>query len=265
MSISYDEAVAPFEYGEGSDYVIALHGYTGSPYELRQLGQYLATHGFHVLAPCLPGHGKKKEELIKTRWTDWWDFVRQIIETINAQEPKHVFITGLSLGGALSLYAAAQYSIITAVAPICALVNTKRMDRLLFNLVGKRFTYIPTRKKSYYYFDVQDRSLLEDPIFQEYYERFNKEPAPVVASIFELLDNVKQELPKIKQPTLLFQARKDRMILPSSGSFVLEQIGTSPEEKALIWLEQSGHVATMDYNKEQVFLNITQFFERYCK
>ncbi|MFX1537021.1 MAG: alpha/beta hydrolase, partial [Promethearchaeota archaeon] len=83
-------------------------------------------------------------------------------------------------------------------------------------------------------------------------------------SAFSLLKNIrKHQLSKIKQPVLIFQSQNDRTVHPRSGSYILEHIITKPEEKSLIWLEHTGHVATMDYDKEQLFLEIANFFKRY--
>ncbi|MFX1537598.1 MAG: alpha/beta hydrolase [Promethearchaeota archaeon] len=63
--MKYNEAVSPFEFGEGSKYVVVIHGYTGTPYEMRGLAQHLASQDFHVIGVRLPGHGQTKEELLK--------------------------------------------------------------------------------------------------------------------------------------------------------------------------------------------------------
>ncbi len=36
---------------------LLIHGYTGSPPEMRLIGDYLHERGLTVLGPLLPGHG----------------------------------------------------------------------------------------------------------------------------------------------------------------------------------------------------------------
>src|SRR3954466_2961289 len=62
----------PFDFdGDGSVGVVCVHGFTGSPYDMRFLGGELARAGFHVHGLMLPGHGTRIEDLDATRWTDW--------------------------------------------------------------------------------------------------------------------------------------------------------------------------------------------------
>jgi carboxylesterase len=48
--------------------VLVLHGLTGSPWEVRPLGEALAARGFHVEAPLLPGHAGAPEALGFVTW-----------------------------------------------------------------------------------------------------------------------------------------------------------------------------------------------------
>ena len=37
--------------------VYILHGFSSTTYEVKQLAEFLAQHGFHTIANNLPGHG----------------------------------------------------------------------------------------------------------------------------------------------------------------------------------------------------------------
>ncbi len=52
-------APEPFELAPANAVVgcLLIHGLTGSPPEMRLLGDDLAAQGSHCLAPLLPGHG----------------------------------------------------------------------------------------------------------------------------------------------------------------------------------------------------------------
>ena len=256
----YEEAVAPFEFGEGSKYVLAIHGFTGMTYKIRGLAQYLAEQGFHVIGPQLPGHGQNKEALAETRWQDWWNEVKQTIETIKAKKPSHFFVTGLSMGGALTLYSAAQYPEIAAIAPICAPVFIKNSMLKIIPLIKLFKTYLSKNEE----FGEQDPSLAIDPILIENNKRYNQHALPAVASLLNMLKNIrKYQLSKIRQPILITQALKDKTVHPSNANYIFEHVSTKLEEKSLLWLENSGHVATMDYDKEKLFSEISNFFKKY--
>ncbi len=51
---------------------LLLHGYTGSPPEMRLVGEYLNQRGITVSAPLLSGHGTEPEDLNRYKWTDWY-------------------------------------------------------------------------------------------------------------------------------------------------------------------------------------------------
>ena len=68
-------STAPFRLEPGNQHharaaVLLLHGFTGSPWEVRPLGESLAARGFHVLAPQLPGHGTTPEAMLYVTHVD---------------------------------------------------------------------------------------------------------------------------------------------------------------------------------------------------
>ena len=52
--------------------VLLLHGFTGSPASMRPWGEFLATKGYAVEVPLLPGHGTRWQDLNETTWRDWY-------------------------------------------------------------------------------------------------------------------------------------------------------------------------------------------------
>ena len=51
--------------------VLCLHGFTGTPFEVQQIGDALAGEGYVVGMPLLPGHGLDPFALEATHWKDW--------------------------------------------------------------------------------------------------------------------------------------------------------------------------------------------------
>jgi carboxylesterase len=48
-----------------------VHGFIGTPKEMRWLGEYLADLDFSALGVRLVGHATQVEDLIRTCWRDW--------------------------------------------------------------------------------------------------------------------------------------------------------------------------------------------------
>src|ERR1700694_884957 len=65
--------VAPWRLGDGPRAVLLLHGFAGTPPELRRLGEHLAAQGWRCYAPALPGHADVPEALDGMAWQDWAD------------------------------------------------------------------------------------------------------------------------------------------------------------------------------------------------
>ncbi|MFW9995612.1 MAG: alpha/beta hydrolase [Candidatus Odinarchaeota archaeon] len=259
--MDYDEAIAPFELGEGSKYVLALHGFTGIPYEMRGLSRHLASKGFHIIGPKLPGHGEDKGSLLKhADWQEWWGEIERTIDEIKARSPSHLFVTGLSMGGLFTLYTASRVPEIDAIAPICAPVFVKQKLLTLLPIVKLlRVKYFPMTVEE----DIQDKSWLEDPVVIERMKRYDKTVVRAIDTLLKLMKETKSSLQLIKQPILISQSRKDKVIHPSNAPYIFENVRS--EEKAILWLENSGHVATEDHDKEQLYTEITRFFSEHCK
>jgi carboxylesterase len=257
--MDYTEATRPFEFGEGGNFVIACHGYTGNPYEMRELGQHLANNGFHVLAPLLIGHAQTINEFSSTRWPDWYSQVDYTIELIKEKfNPKNIFMTGLSMGGAFTLYTAAKYqSDIKAIAPIAAPVFIKNKLLYLLPIIKLlRIKYFPAPSKVLSI----NEELWEDPILLENMKRYNKYAIPTALSLLNFLKDLKiNHLQRINQPILVAQGRKDTYVHPSNCSYIFDHV--SSEEKKMLWLDNSEHMATMDFDKKILFDEVTTFFQ----
>src|SRR5690349_6643901 len=99
----------PFFFSGGEHAVLCVHGFTGTPYEVRPLGEALHSAGFTVLGPRLPGHESHKE-MEACSAQEWKDAVIAGIEELEkkAHVKGPIGLAGISMGGALSLLTAAK-------------------------------------------------------------------------------------------------------------------------------------------------------------
>src|SRR5258708_40054468 len=65
------DVVRPWELGEGPRGALLLHGFAGTPPELRRLGEHLAANGWRCRAPAMAGPALTPEDLQRTTWRDW--------------------------------------------------------------------------------------------------------------------------------------------------------------------------------------------------
>jgi len=86
---------------------LLIHGFPGTPAELRPLGQMVHDLGWTVQGLLLPGFGAQFDQISQYRQTDWVDSVRKAL-TILQKEHETVLLIGNSIGAALALQVAAR-------------------------------------------------------------------------------------------------------------------------------------------------------------
>lgn len=233
--------IEPFDFTGNSTGCLLVHGFTGSPGEMRPLGEYLNSKGFTVKGVCLPGHGTQLDDMLKTRWEHWYSEVEKGYNTLAAIYEK-VFVIGLSMGGALALQLAIDKQISGGIVPICAPIFLTDKKAYLAPLLQYFIKY--TGKKS---------------SGQKSYQSFwyDKYPTKCVASLVQMLPKIKKQLRSITCPILVIQSKLDRTVDPISAQYIYDNVTSSNKE--LKWLYNSGHVATLDIEREQVFLWIEEF------
>lgn len=97
----------PFFWAGGRPAALLVHGFPGSPAEMRGLAQTLYEAGWSVQGLLLPGLGPDIATLAERRAADWLDAVDRALVALR-QEHHPIFLVGHSLGGALALQTAAR-------------------------------------------------------------------------------------------------------------------------------------------------------------
>ncbi len=226
---------------------LLLHGFTGSPASIVPWGRYLAERGLAVEVPRLPGHGTTWQQMNRTRWTDWYDEAERALEKLRAQCDQ-VVVGGLSMGGALSLRLAqrrgADVAALLLVNP--ALTNADPMRRLvpaLQYVVPSAAGVTNDIKKP----DVDEHG-------------YGRTPLKAAASMFAGWKQVIADLPRVTQPLLMFRSADDHVVPPSSGALIMSRVASRDVSERV--LENSYHVATLDYDAPEIFAESEQFVRR---
>ncbi len=82
--------------------LLVLHGFTGSPWEVRPLAEAARSLGFSVALPVLAGHATHVDDLADKRWPDWLASALEAHVWLQARCDR-VHIAGLSMGALLAL------------------------------------------------------------------------------------------------------------------------------------------------------------------
>jgi len=100
--------------GENGGAALLVHGFPGSPAEMRPLGQVLQQNGWTVEGILLPGFGPQIETLFEQKMEDWLEAVLIALRRLKASHRK-VLAVGFSMGAALVMQAAVQAAVQAAM------------------------------------------------------------------------------------------------------------------------------------------------------
>lgn len=239
------EGAEQYFWHNGEKGVLLIHGYTGSPAELKLLGEYLNKNGYSVFGVRLPGHGTSPEELNNTSWPMWYEAVKKAYDELS-ESCSEISVIGLSMGGLLSMKLAAELPVKKAVflaAPIY--VYDKRAHLVRFAKFFKKWV----KKKSRNY-----------RVDKKYNIAYDVMPLKALDSLMKLIDHcVSKVLPAITVPCLIMQSKQEHTVRPESAELIYEKIPA--KDKKLVWVENGGHILTLGDNRDEVFENILSFLE----
>lgn len=91
----------------GRPAALLVHGYPGTPLEMRPLAEALNERGWTCRGILLPGFGRQIETLPQRRWTEWLSAVLEALSALRADHAP-LLLVGHSMGAALALSAAAR-------------------------------------------------------------------------------------------------------------------------------------------------------------
>lgn len=236
----------PFYYSGGKTGILLVHGFTGTPSELRPLGKYLSDKGYTVYAPLLKGHGTTPEEMRKTCWNDWWQSTLEGYQYLSSMEIDRLFVVGLSMGGCLSLYLSTQQKV-DGVVSLCAPIWVK----------DRRFPFVHLGKYIMRFIPRSPNSCSE---IESYIYPYDRTPVSCVSELRKFIKVVRKNLSKVEVPTLVVQSLQDDTVDPKSGKYIYDRITSSI--KHLSWYEKSGHIIVLDKERQKLFEEVDEFIAR---
>ncbi|WP_168188736.1 alpha/beta hydrolase [Thermoflavimicrobium daqui] len=236
----------PFFYSGGKTGILLIHGFMSNPSELRPMGQYFIDKGYTVYAPLLAGHGKTAEVMAETDWEDWWKTVDDAYDYLNKENLDHIYVAGLSMGGALSLYLASQKQV-DGVISMCAPIWIQHWGDMLASFIYHFYPfYKPKNRRK------------RDPEIEAMMVKMDRTPIKCVASLRKFIRSaLRPNLSKVNVPALIIQSRHDETVKPESANYIYNHI--SSEKKSLSWYEKSCHIITLDKERGKLFQEVEQF------
>ncbi len=164
-----------------------IHGLSGSPYSMKDMGQYFESRCFLTRAILLPGHGTRGGDLLEIKHNDWVEAVDYGISTLKL-DVENIFLAGFSLGGALAVNASLKRNDIKAVLLFSPALEINSSMAWTTPFLRYIVTWIDT----------------DEP---EGYARYEAMPMNAIAEVYTLSDNIMDEIMGRTFPIPLFMAQ----------------------------------------------------------
>jgi carboxylesterase len=245
------DVVRPWTLGSGPRGALLLHGFAGTPPELRRLGEHLAANGWTCRAPAMAGHALTPEDLERTTWRDWVASARQALDEL-AAGCEQVVVAGQSMGGTMALHLAATDDRIRAVATLAAPVWLSDW-RLRLLPVAKHFVRWDSAG--------DDVDLFWPEAVEELYS-YGRRPTRAIRQLDLFCAAVRRELALVRQPVLVMHGGRDRVIDPRNAADIERGLLCSASVERHMY-PRSGHGMSVDVDREDINRRVLQWFDQF--
>ena len=182
--------------------------------------------------------------MLETGWSDWSTEAERAYEELAGRCDK-VVVGGLSMGGTLTLWLAERHPEIAGIVLVnpAAEPPAESFREMLHGILDSGNPTMPAVGNDIALPDVTELAYESTPV------------APLLGML-RAVSEIAAGLPKIECPVLLMNSPQDHVVPPSSSDLVAERV-SGPLER--VTLERSYHVATLDYDKDDIERRAVEF------
>lgn len=251
MTIKRGGASDAFELVAGERGVLLLHGFTGTPFEMRPLGEALCSRGFTVSCPLLAGHGQAPSRLNGTTWRDWVASADSAFVALKRRSKK-VAVVGLSMGGLIALHLARNYgNELTALAALATPLWLPWHARLAIPIVRNVRDLLI--RKSGGGADLGDHEMrAANPTMGVF-------PATALGSLLDLTKIVRSEIRDVAVPTFVAHGHADHTVPLACSEELVRHLGT--RDVRFCHLMRSFHIVTLDVERDFLARELGEFLD----
>lgn len=249
------QKTAPFELGHGDDACLLIHGFTGSPWDLRPLGEELARRGYYVRAPRLPGHGSSPEAMLQVSRRDWEQATEDSL--LSLRNFRQVFVAGLSMGALLGLLLAARHPERVHGLALMAPPVRFREPRLNLLRAFRRLPLLELLKPML----PKAGTDIEDPQARDEAPVLPAFPSARLHDLWAVQDQARAAVPQVKSPVLIVVAEKDHVVDPRGARELARELTGAPLVR-FIKLREGYHILPRDLDRALLVEEVGTFFDR---
>jgi carboxylesterase len=228
---------------------LLLHGFTGTPQNVRPLADYLARRGLTVSVPRIAGHGTSAEDLDLTGPDDWLATAEHALADLR-RSCQQIMIAGISLGGTYALELARRHSDLMGVIVMAApVLDIESLEPVVRDPNRPKAIPAPWANVGVLTNDITSGGIC-----------YMEMPLNALEKGMELIRAVRARLNEVRCPTLLIYGDADQIVDKANGPYVFEQLGAA--DKRLLALADSSHEVTLDHDRERVMVEAYDFIRR---
>jgi carboxylesterase len=249
------ELTSPFELGVGPGACLLIHGFTGTPWDVRPLGEALAAGGFRVRGLRLPGHGTTPQAMLSAGAGDW---LAACEEGLAAFREPRVAVVGLSMGALLSVVLAARHpDRIQAVAALAPALRSK--GRLARGLrLARPLLAVAERLHPWVFKSTTD---LLDPVARAAAPVLSAWPLRRLEDLWDIQDLARKAASAVRAPVLLAVARHDHVVDVRGARELARRMTAAPSVR-FIELDQGAHIMPRDAGRFLLQQEVLAFLRR---
>ncbi len=224
---------------------LLIHGFTGGPYELGPLAEYLKEQtDWHIETPTLSGHGKELH-LENTTYKDW---ITDAEDTLRQMAAKYdeIYIVGFSMGGMIAAYLAAKYNVnkLVLLATAGKYLDFKQIRADLHEVIR----------------DGLKGELENNKIYNHYKKKFGQVPIKANIEFMKLINFTRPYLKDVDAPVLIAHGQQDSMVPYKTAYYLDKEIHS--EYKELVLLDRSRLLLCLGDDKDTINLMVHDFLEK---
>lgn len=214
---------------------LLIHGIAGGQYQMKKLKDYLNAHQITAVSISLKGHDRTRPELKASKYYEWLADAKTQYKKL-ANNYQNIIVIGFSMGGLIALNLARRYQPLALVLVNCPI----------------RYVNLP----------LVSRNIISDLKTHDYknIKRYTSPDGIPVKTFFQfvrLLDYTKPQLRQIYSPVFIAQFSDDDVVLPISGDYLLEHLGS--REKTLKKYKKGGHHIFLEDIETTLYEDIAEF------
>lgn len=247
--------------GSRREAVLLLHGLTGVPNELHVLGGAIASDGYPVHIPLLPGRGTVPRDMDRLSWEDWMTAAIAAYDGLAADHDE-VIVGGLSAGGTMALDLALRRPVRALLLYAAAVTVSNRFAYLAPYgwRVIRRWRSPGARQNERDRRTVASDGRTVAPVAPDGgVSTYDPIPIRAVGELVRGMRRVRPRLGAITAPALVLHAEGDRYVPVASGREIAARLGGPVE---LLILSGDGHAITAGPDRDVVAARTRAFLTR---